>query len=642
MRFANYKITSKVLLVSLLPMLFLGAFLAYQWYASSSRLLISQTRQHDSALADALARHMRVETSDGSDVRDAASTAIAAHATKIPHLLFAEITTPAAKVMASTPPQKEGAVSFDREEILRVAKNREQMQKFVMLTGANVRKSEVISAPSPLILKRTAHEFTRPIIDRQGRLIAVAHVYFAADDIPRQLRGIVVFASGTVALVLILYTALLFWAGRRYIEKPLQDLTDTAEAIADGNLYIRAPAIGKDEIARLGKAFNNMTDALLHLEVRADTDALTGLYNFRHFQRFLQRQVELGAQMGRPFSLAILDVDHFKDVNDTYGHPEGDRVLSNIGDYLRRMVRAADYVARYGGEEFVIVLPDIGVGDAFEICDRLRERMPKEVMVSDGGSRPIEISVGLADYPAVAETGEKLLQAADSALLFAKKNGRNQVVHFQSLPTRPITVAPDLELVIERLRQSQMRNIGDLVDHIEMTEYSRPGHGEKVAHTATVLARAAGVDGDKLEAIYSAARVHDVGKVSIPAALLVKEEPLSEAEREMIRSHPQVGEEILGAVSEVAELVPAVLYHHERWDGTGYPRGLAGEKIPLSARIMAIAEAYETMTSEHPYQGALGVEQALVELRRNAGSQFDPKLIEVFIGQKAKEASASA
>ncbi|MBI5871222.1 MAG: diguanylate cyclase [Actinobacteria bacterium] len=385
-----------------------------------------------------------------------------------------------------------------------------------------------------------------------------------------------------------------------------------------------------DTNAEMQKQYTELE--LMHKQARemADTDMLTGLRNHAHFQRHLQWEVERAQRYSRPLSLIMLDLDHFKDVNDHFGHQKGDEVLQRVGKLIRNSVRGTGYSARYGGEEFALVLPDMTAERATEIADNMRREMSSVEAEVDLPSGLVGGSFGVADLPHCASNAESLISAADSALLFAKRKGRNRVAYFCDLSDTELRDG-DLDKLHSRLEGASLQTIRALAEAVDACDDYSEASTSRMAHVAVAIAERLGMNQEQTDALALATRLHDIGKVGIPGSILRKTEKLSPEELSQVQLHPEIGQKLLQEAEQIQDLIQAILYHHERWDGNGYPERLAGEQIPVMARIVGIMDAYRAMLCDRPYRKALKPVVALEELRKGAGTQFDPQLVEIFV-----------
>jgi len=359
-------------------------------------------------------------------------------------------------------------------------------------------------------------------------------------------------------------------------------------------------------------------------EQRARVDELTGLYNRRHFEERFREEIARHSRRENSFSLLMLDLDSFKTYNDIYGHPSGDLLLNQIGGIIKSSIRSADQAFRYGGDEFVVILPETDVEDSYVVAERTRERIAAEMQAREIA---VTCSGGLANYPSDGMMHGELVTMADTALYYAKRTGGNRVY----LSSKILSESTSGEMGVDA-RKSGLSTVYALASAVDAKDHYTYGHSRKVNTYAVALAEAIGVLPEEVSKISAAALLHDVGKIGVPDKILTKKGELSTLDWKAIRSHPTLGANIVRNVPSLAACVNGVLYHHERWDGTGYPEGLKGDGIPLDARILAIADAFAAMISDRPYRDALSGDKVKEQLRQGAGKQFDPGLAETFIG----------
>jgi len=357
----------------------------------------------------------------------------------------------------------------------------------------------------------------------------------------------------------------------------------------------------------------------------ATTDPVTELPNHRALLAQLDQELERARQYDRDCSLLFLDLDHFKALNDGYGHTAGDAVLCEFAALVRARLRRIDTVGRWGGEEFVAILPELQADEALALAEEVRATVAAHTF-SVGGGIHLMCSVGMASCPTHAQEREGLLSVADQAMYAAKRFGRNQV----RAASDPAVLALFSESHPEEGREeAALVGMAEaLVTLVEARDYLTGRHSQQVADLVFQLARALGLPTTEAQMIALAGRLHDVGKVAIPDGVLRKPGRLTEEELELMRTHPLVGAEVVSHIPALRPLAPVIRAHHERWDGQGYPDHLKGEAIPLGARILTVVDAYLAMTVDRPYQQACAPSVALAELRRCAGSQFDPHVVE--------------
>jgi diguanylate cyclase (GGDEF)-like protein/putative nucleotidyltransferase with HDIG domain len=354
---------------------------------------------------------------------------------------------------------------------------------------------------------------------------------------------------------------------------------------------------------------------------------LTGLGNHRHFHERLERELAHARERRLPLSLCLVDVDDFKRVNDRFGHPAGDRLLSQLAARLRQTGEAF----RLGGDEFALLLPGYDEVAALTAASSIVERIGGLDLDQLGS---VTVSAGLAIFPQHAEDRDELIRLADSALYWAKEYGKNRVRAY-----RPdvIELAELKRLASGPDRAARFRAAASLARAVDARNAYSGSHSQRVAELAARTARRLGLADEDIELTRLAASLHDLGKLAIPEELLRKPGPLTEPERMVLERHPQIGFRMLESlgVDTVAEWV---LHHHERWDGSGYPDGLPGDRIPLGARIIFVADAFDAMTSECIYRRRVSPQEAIAELDRCAGSQFDPEIVTAFAQELALDA----
>ena len=399
----------------------------------------------------------------------------------------------------------------------------------------------------------------------------------------------------------------------------------------DGEAYSEA------EMDFMATLMNNaavvIENAKLYEEAKhqAITDGLTKLYNHRYFHEILGDYVH--NKRCDVFSLAIIDVDLFKIYNDLYGHSAGDKALAKISEVLRQTTRSEDIIARYGGEEFAIIFPHIEGAESLKAIETIRRAVENSFFSSNQINEFLTISVGVASYPKDGKTTEEILECADSAMYIAKRSGRNQCVLYASTGGKSSVNSDEKEIesIQDSIKSAYFSAIYALAATIDAKDHYTYGHSENVARYAVALAQAAGFDSEKVETVRNAGLLHDIGKIGIPERILTKMESLLLEEYEIMKRHVDISISIIKHVPSLIKVIPAIMSHHERYDGTGYPRGMKGENIPIEGRCLCIVDAFDAMTTDRPYRKALEIEAALHEIRKHKGTQFDPDLADIFI-----------
>jgi diguanylate cyclase (GGDEF)-like protein len=352
------------------------------------------------------------------------------------------------------------------------------------------------------------------------------------------------------------------------------------------------------------------------------TDPLTGLGNHRHFQERLAGELDRALRCDRPLALCLVDIDDFKRVNDRFGHPAGDRVLSQVATRLRQSGEAF----RLGGDEFAVLLPGSEAGEALTAARSIVERISR---LDFGPMGAVTVSAGIALAPQHARDRDELLRLVDSALYRAKEEGKNLAAVY-----RPdvIELAELRRLAGAKDRQARLRAAASLASAVDARDAYAGNHSQRVAELAVRLAARIGLSGEELELTQLAGSLHDLGKLALPENLLRKPSPLTEPEWTVLKEHTSLGSRMLESLG-IGSVADWVLHHHERWDGTGYPDGLAGTEIPLGARILFVADAFDAMTSDGLYGKPCSPDEALSELVLCAGTQFDPSVVAALVAE---------
>ena len=364
--------------------------------------------------------------------------------------------------------------------------------------------------------------------------------------------------------------------------------------------------------------------------MEARTDELTGLLNRKYFYEVLQQEYE--KNQNGSLALIILNIDDFKLYNQLYGNKEGDTALQNIAKIISASVGDNGHVARYSGKEFAVILPSYDVFMAKNLAETIRKQiMNMNKRENDYALKLLTVSGGICSIPYSASNVKQLIDHADMAIYTVKHNGKNAIMIYSGSDYKLVKKGKEKPERRESIYSEYASTIYALTAAIDTKDHYTFSHSRNVAYYATELAYAFGMNEDCVEIVREAALLHDVGKIGIPEQILNKPGRLSEEEYEIVKGHVENSIGIIRHLPSLDYVIPAVIGHHERYDGNGYPRRIAGEDIPVAARILSIADAFDAMISKRPYKEPLSVSTALMILEEQAGLQFDPKLSKLFI-----------
>lgn len=377
---------------------------------------------------------------------------------------------------------------------------------------------------------------------------------------------------------------------------------------------------------------NALTEANEQLTELALKDSLTRVFNHRAVIESLDREFAFSARHSCPSAILFFDLDYFKVLNDTYGHPVGDAILMEFAHVIQQELRQEDVLGRWGGEEFLAILPETSSKNAIEIANRLCSEVASHVF-RDGIK--ITCSIGVSVFPDHGENREAILVAADIALYSAKKLGRNRACLISDPEVK------ELESYSKEAKSHEEIEIyGTLKALSELLE-ARDGytgaHTTSVSKLSSKIARIMGMSSSEAHMVEIAGQLHDIGKIGIPDAILRKPGKLTDEEWEVMYLHPEIGAQIIDNIPAFKACISAIHSHHERWDGTGYPDQLKGEEIPLGARIIAVVDAYDAIVTDRPYHQAQPPTWALQEIWRCIGTQFDPDIVQALSEVLAQE-----
>ncbi len=385
------------------------------------------------------------------------------------------------------------------------------------------------------------------------------------------------------------------------------ELENVRDDGSNGWIWVRGEAVkdSNNKIVSLWGTAQDITarkkneNELVYLSVH---DHLTGLYNRRFFEQELRN---LDTPENLPLSIIMCDVNGLKLINDSFGHDSGDTLLKKAADTIRKACREADVFARIGGDEFVLLLPKTSASESIKIANQIKELASKEKVAN------IELSIS---YGIDTKIDEK------QSMLEIIANAENHMYRHK-LYERSSIRSKTMDLIMNALFEKSSREAA---------------HSKRVSSLCQSIAAEMQMNKDAINQMRIAGLIHDIGKIGVNESILNKPGSLTKNERIDIEKHPEIGWRLLSSTNEFSELAQFVLHHHERWDGRGYPNGLKGEEIQIEARIIAIADAYDAMTSERSYRKALSRQESIVELMKCSGTQFDPGIVHVFVNQVLK------
>lgn len=405
-----------------------------------------------------------------------------------------------------------------------------------------------------------------------------------------------------------------------------------------------------DEQELTARVRNGLRISRLQQRLRraALTDGLTGLWNHTQFRELLGREFARTRRYGAELSLLMLDLDHFKAVNDTYGHEAGNHVLQAVARHLRRTVRDIDIVARYGGEEFAVICPETNLDEAVRLAERIRETIPKRIRLARDTPLAVTACIGVSatSDPLVGSVGD-LINRADHALYVGKRGGRNRVISCavvrESVPAEGLEVSEIDRLqkqVVSLSMQSKelcLQSVWALVQALEARDPFTAWHSRNTTYYAVCLAKALNWSEPLRTVVANAAMLHDLGKIGVPDRVLQSRRPLDRDETAVLRQVPLITCKILEPLRVFETEILIIRHLRERFDGGGYPFGLAGTTIPIGSRLLAVAEAFDAITSERPHRSNLDIDEAVQAIQSDAGRQFDPQFAELLTRVAAKQ-----
>src|SRR5829696_1052005 len=498
------------------------------------------------------------------------------------------------------------------------------------LSGVHPDLTEVaVLEPAPGTSQRAVYsvgaraaQLAFPILDGTGSPVAVLRLRFSRDESAGAFaagrREVLLAGLGAGLLLLIGVGAL----ARVLLVSPVEQLSRSALLVAAGK---PGPALGwrrRDAIGALAGSIDAIGGTMQALQAQIDglalKDPLTGVLNHRGLHDALHEALDNARKRGEKVAVVVLDIDNFEQLNAAAGHATGDEALRIAARVILGELRPGDVCGRIGGDEFLLALPDSDAWGAERVVERLRSAVAA-APVRERRAR-LAFRAGIAEYPRDARDQQGLMRLADGALYRAKRSGRNRCVVYSSFVDAPLSLQEEAD----RARTAGLANtVYALARAVDLKDGYTHQHSARVAQYAAVLARELGMSEEEIEQLRTAGILHDVGKVGVADAVLLKPARLTEDEFLEMQRHSALGRDIVQGAG-MPEIAEWVLSLHERWDGRGYPQRLEGEEIPLASRVLAVADAFEAMTSSRLYRRGMPVETALTELESSAGEQFDP------------------
>jgi len=432
----------------------------------------------------------------------------------------------------------------------------------------------------------------------------------------------------------------------------LKNLKDETIGMVETTLEITKRKNVEGSLSRLNKALLKSNERMKKLIVK---DSLTGLYNNKYLNEIVEAEFSRACRYRHSFSLMLIDIDYFKSINDVYGHNFGDNTLKQFARQLKRMVRSYDIVVRSGGEEFIVLCPGVDKATSLKLACRMLNEFNIRELGDNKQKIKLALSIAVVGYPSdkimkldgidkTVLSGRDMVNISYKILNKVKKDGGNRVYSSENielnkeckseLQTEDANISflkGKLEHLTKEANQNLIESVFAFAKTIELKDHYTGEHVEKTVQYAVTIARGLSLPTYEVERIREATILHDLGKIGISEDILLKRKKLTKREYNIIKKHPQIGVDIIRPIHALHDLIPYILYHHERWNGQGYPHGLKGKEIPLGARIVAVADVYQALISDRPYREAYCEEEAVKIIRDLAGSDFDPEIVETFL-----------
>ncbi len=371
-------------------------------------------------------------------------------------------------------------------------------------------------------------------------------------------------------------------------------------------------------------------------------DIQLNCFNWQYFVENITSFIKETEGKNSSLSLIIFDIDYFRQINETYGWEFANYIIKKVVNIVRSVVSPRDRIIRYREDSFVVLFPFCSLEKAKKIAEKIKRRIRQCEFKYKNLSTHVGISLGIVNTEEdKLHNYREIIIALEEALRNSKLEGGNRLTLYRDL-LKKTKVSPekitDVESLRKRIRylnrevsQNLLDTVYGFAKAIEIQDLSTAHHVEYVARVAKKIAKELGLSPQQIKDVYHAAILHDLGKIGISPKILLKKGKLNKEEEEIIKTHPWIGAEILREIHALRGAIPAILYHHERWDGYGYPLGLKGEEIPLSARIVALADVYAALTSKRPYRKAFSKEKAIQIIKKGRGKNFDPQIVDIFL-----------
>lgn len=470
-----------------------------------------------------------------------------------------------------------------------------------------------------------------PIFDISNNKVGDVYIINTHNNMSTTLE--VIKRNGCLAgIISILMVIIISLYARKKLIKPIYDLENQIDAMGESTTLGHVDITGPKEIENLADTFNKMaTSLLIHkaenesLRKLSITDSLTSLHNHRYFFEYFDQCI---LEKSRQISVIFCDIDHLKMLNSSFGHIVGDEIIEEVSKIIKEKLGNIEGIFRYGGEEFAAVLKDVNTVQAYNLAEEIRlSVMESNKLQSYSSVFPITISIGISAYPRDGLQPQDVVEKAGKAMVQSKQKGRNLTTIY-SLDTEKLLKENHVEFACQEMLLDSVFALSAAIDAKD--RYTEK-HSESVARYALLMAEEMNLSQRDKHILRIGGVLHDCGKIGIPDEIIHKPGKYGESEWKIVKNHSALGSSIVNHIVKLPEIITCVRNHHERWDGKGYPDGLAGTDIPFHARIICIADSYHAMISDRPYRKALTKEEAFEELIINKGKQFDPDLVDVFI-----------